>query len=88
MEPKGIFQLEMIKKEIIIIVEVSSFRFIWIPMLLFHDHYKYFNAFSAGTVFIHQTLTYKDGPRAERVNPPNYLNGIFTHLIQDEVQLG
>ena len=38
--------------EIIIIFLVSSFSFIWIPML--YGHYKYFNSFSAGTVFIHQ----------------------------------
>ena len=27
-----------------------------------------FNSLSAGTIFLHQNLTYKDGPRAERVN--------------------
>ena len=41
-------------------------------MLWVYGDYKYFNSFSAGTVFIRvyrrQLLTYKDGPRAERVN--------------------
>ena len=37
-------------------------------MLCVYGHYKYFNYFSAGTDFRRQKLTYKDGPRAERVN--------------------
>ena len=37
-------------------------------MLRIYGHYKYFITFSAGTVFISQILTYKNGPRAEGVN--------------------
>ena len=43
MKAKGFFQFE-----IIINVFVSSFRFIWIPMLWVYGHCKYFNSFSAG----------------------------------------
>ena len=49
--------------EIIINVLVSSSCLIWIPMLWVFNHYKCFNnifSFSAGTVFIRQSLTYKD----------------------------
>ena len=46
--------------EIIINVLVISFWFIWIPMLWVCDHYKYFNSFSAGTVFIRQNLPSTD----------------------------
>ena len=52
--------------KIIIHFLVSFFRFILIAMLLVYNHYTYLNSFSAGTVW--QILTYKDGPRAERVN--------------------
>ena len=38
----------------------SSFRFIWIPMLWVCGYYKYFNHFSARTVFIRPNLTYTD----------------------------
>ena len=31
-------------------------------------HYKYFNSVSVETVFRRQNLTFKDGPRAERVS--------------------
>ena len=44
-------------------------------MLVVYGHYKYFNSFSAGTVFIRQNLymyseilTSKVGPRTERVS--------------------
>ena len=47
-----VFQLKNI-----INVLVSSFRFIWIPMLWVYDHWKYFDFFSAGIVFIRQNLT-------------------------------
>ena len=57
--------------EIIICVFVSFFQFTWIPMLLAYDHYKYFNSFSLNTseseVYRRQNLTYKDGPRTEKV---------------------
>ena len=46
--------------EIIINVLVFSFLFIWIPMLWVYGHYKYFNSFSAGTIFIRQNLTSTD----------------------------
>ena len=36
-------------------------------MLLVYDHCKYFIFFSAGVDFMHHNLTYKYGPRAERV---------------------
>ena len=68
METKGFFQFE-----IFINVLVSSLRFIWIPMLWVHSHYKFINSFSAGIVFIRPNRfwrrgAYKDDPRAERVN--------------------
>ena len=57
------------------IVLVSSFQFIWIPVLWFHDHYKYFTLLvreSSLDVRIwlsrRQILTSKVGSRAERVN--------------------
>ena len=75
-KPKGFFQFE-----IIINILVSSFRFIWIPMLWFYGVSKLFISFSAGTVFKRQNLpstesevigrqilTSKDSPRAEMVN--------------------
>ena len=52
--------MEVSQFEIIINVLFSSFRFIWIPMLWVYGHYKYFNSFSAGTVFIRQNLTSTD----------------------------
>ena len=74
METKGFFQFETIINGL-----VSSFRFIWIPML--YVHYEYFIPFSSGIDFIRQDLTsvyvriwriqtsdpdVKDGPRNER----------------------
>ena len=50
--PKGLFQFE-----IIINVLVSTFWFIWIPMLWVYDQYKYFNSFSAGINFRRPNLT-------------------------------
>ena len=41
-------------------VLISSFRFIWIPMLWVFGHYTHFNSFSAGIVFIRQNLTSTD----------------------------
>ena len=63
METKGFFQFE-----IVIYGLVISSRLIWIPVLWVHGHYRYFNSFSAGTVFIRKTLTYKYSPRTEKVN--------------------
>ena len=39
---------------------VSSFRFIWIPMLWVHGHYKYVLSFSAEIDFRRQNLTSTD----------------------------
>ena len=55
METKFFFQFE-----IIINVLASFFCFVKIPMLWVYDHYKYFNCFSAGTVFILQNPTSTD----------------------------
>ena len=74
--PKGYFLFE-----IIINVLVISFWFIWIPMLWVYDHYKYFNSFNAGTVFIRQILMHKDGPRTERVNPGGS-SELFNFILQ------
>ena len=46
---RGFFQFE-----IIIIVLVGSFWFIWILMLWVYDHYKYVDSYSAGIVFSRQ----------------------------------
>ena len=53
--------------EIIINVLVSSFRFIWIPMLWVCGHYESFHSYSAGIDFRRQILTSKVDPRAVRV---------------------
>ena len=63
--------------EIIINVLVSSFWFIWIPMLQVYDHYKYFNHLSAGTVFILQNLTSTD-VRFWRIKTVPALKGSLT----------
>ena len=52
-EQRCFFQLQ-----IIIHASVSSFRFIWIPMLLVHGHYTYFYSDSAGIDFSRQNVTY------------------------------
>ena len=71
MDTKGFFQFE-----IIVNVSVSSFRFIWIPILWVYDHYNiYIYSCSAGIDFsrqesdVHrrQILTSKVDPRAVRV---------------------
>ena len=51
----GFFQFEMI-----ITVLVSSFWFIWIPMLWVYDHYNYFKSYSAENDFRRQNLTSTD----------------------------
>ena len=50
-------QKGFIQFAIIINVLVSSFWFIWIPMLWVYGHYKYFYSYSAGIVFRRQNLT-------------------------------
>ena len=68
METKGFFQFE-----IIINVLVTSFRFIWIPILWIYGQYKYFLSMRGPSLYVkiqrlyrRQILTYKDGPRTER----------------------
>ena len=53
--PKGYFQFK-----IFINVLVSSFWFIWIPVLWGYDHYKYFDSYSARIDFRHQNLMSTD----------------------------
>ena len=52
---KGYFQFENLMNDLL-----SSFRFIWIPMLWVYDHQKYFYSFSAGIDFRRQNLTSTD----------------------------
>ena len=59
-KPNHEHQRGFLQFEIIINVLFSSFWFIWIPMLWVYGHYKYFNSFSAGIVFIRQNLTSVD----------------------------
>ena len=54
-DQRGVFQFE-----IIINIIVSSFRFIWIPMLWVYGHYNYVYSFSAGVDFRRQNLTSAD----------------------------
>ena len=67
METKGFFQFESI-----INVLVSSFCFIWIPMLGVYGHYKYFTLSVRGSTLDvriwrgRQILTSKFNPHAER----------------------
>ena len=51
METEGFFQFK-----IIINVLVSSFWFIWIPMVCIYDHYKYVDSYCAGIDFRRQNL--------------------------------
>ena len=61
--------------EITLNVLVSSFRFIWIPMIWVYDQYKYFEYFSGGDrfytpesdVYRRQILTYKNRSRAGKI---------------------
>ena len=46
--------------ETIMMVLVSSFRFIWIPLSWVYDHNKYFNSYSAGIDFSRQNLTSRE----------------------------
>ena len=70
LRPKGCFQFE-----IVINVLVSSFRYIWIPVLWVYGHKKYLNSFSAGTVFRRQNLTSKD-VRFWRIKTVSTLKGL------------
>ena len=80
--PKVVF----IQFEVIINVLVSSFQFIWIPMLWVYVHYKYLNYFSAGIVFIHvrQNLTYKD-VRFSRIETISALKGLTLMFFSTEL---
>ena len=69
-EPKGFIQFE-----IIINVLVSSFWFIWIPMLWVCDHYKYCYSYSAGIDFSRQNLTSTDVRLNEWMN--EWMNAIL-----------
>ena len=72
METEGFFQFE-----IIINVLVSPFSLVLIPMLWVYSHYKYFNSFSAGTVFIRQNLT-STGVRFRRIKTVPALKGLIS----------
>ena len=48
------------KFEIIMNVLVTSFQFIWTPMLWVYDHYKWYIFFIAGIVFLRQNVTSTD----------------------------
>ena len=74
-EEKGLFQLEFI-----INILVSFFWFIWIPMLWIYGHYKYYNSFSVGTVFIRQNLTSTD-VRLWRIKTVPAVKGINTKRL-------
>ena len=73
--PKGYFQFE-----IIINVLVSSFQFIWIPMLWVYHHYKYAYSYSAGIDFRRQNLTSTD-VRFWRLMPIPALYGLNLHRM-------
>ena len=60
-----VFAVVFLQFEIIINVRVSSIYLIWIPMLLVYSHYKYFNFFTAGTVFLSKNMTFEDDPFTE-----------------------
>ena len=70
MDTKGFFQFEIIINGLVTFVLL-----IWTPMLWDYGHYTYFLLFqceaclytSESDVCSSQILTYKDGPRAERV---------------------
>ena len=66
--------------EIIINVSVRFFRFNWIPMLWVYDHYKYFNSFSAGTVFMRLNLTTTD-TRLWRIKTVPALKGLWKYVM-------
>ena len=76
METKGFFQFV-----IIINVLASYFRFIWIPILRVYHQQKFFPCgdrpyTSESDVYRRQILTYKNGPRAGRVQ----LKGFYVEL--------
>ena len=69
--PEFVFQLEII----IIVLVISSFRFIWISMLWVYGHNKFVNSISAEIDFRRQNLTSIDSLML-------YLSAIFrNHLI-------
>ena len=85
METKGFFEITMI-------VLVSFFRFIRIPILWVYGNYIYFYSFSASIVFIQSEsdvcrrhiLTYVDGPRTEGVKMSSFNHtAIFSSFEED-----
>ena len=58
LETKGIFSIWSHHKQINVFI--SSFRFLWIPMLWVYGHYKYVNSHSAESDFSRQYLTHTD----------------------------
>ena len=79
------------KFKIIIRIVVSSFCFIWIPMLWVHGHYKYFISFGAGndfrrqsitsTLYRRQILTINVDPRTVRANLSNEISGSTCYIF-------
>ena len=61
LETTGFFKFEIIINYVLV-------SLIWIPTVWVYSHYKYFNSISAGTVFICQILTYKDGPELKALS--------------------
>ena len=57
------------QSEIIVNVLVSSFRFIWIPILWVYGQYNFFNSFSAEIVFKRQNLTSVDVRFCKKMKP-------------------
>ena len=81
METKGFFQFE-----IIINILASYFRFIWIPMLWVYDLYKYFNSYSAGTVYRRQNLTSSDG-RFWRLKTVHEYSRFYSVLLANSINV-
>ena len=65
---------------VIINVHVSSFRFIWIPMLWVYGHYTCFNSFSVRNVFKRLNLTSTD-VRFWCIKTVRALKGLKIHCI-------
>ena len=73
--------------EIIINVLVSSFCFIWIPVLWVYGHYKYLNSFREGKgLYISESDVYRmAGFRAERFNLCQIVRTLSYYLISGEI---
>ena len=77
--PKGFSQFKVIIK-----VLVSSFWFIWIPMLWVYDNYNYFYSYSAGIDFSRQNLTSTD-VRFWRLKLIPALQGLSASTVMDKI---